>query len=101
MIKNVMTRIFIVVILLTLVPLMGDGLDTLKVKIGDDSPAFYLRTIDNEDFFIRDYCGEKLRQPWKIALATRPWRTRKRRRWKVSIQTLKMGCFLLKKMVLY
>ena len=63
--NKVMTRIFVAVILLTMVPLMGDGLDTLKVKIGDDSPSFYLRTIDNEDFFIRDYCGEKLRQPWK------------------------------------
>ncbi len=33
-------------------------------KVGEISPTFYLKTIDREDFYLRNYCG-KLRQPWK------------------------------------
>lgn len=58
-------RIIAFLIIFTMVPLWGDSLDTLIVKVGDESPSFYLRTLDNKDFFIRDYCGKKLRQPWK------------------------------------
>lgn len=36
--------------------------DTLSV--GDAAPAFFLRTLQGEEFFLSDYCG-KPRQPWK------------------------------------
>lgn len=34
------------------------------LKEGDDAPTFYLRSVDNTDFFLRDWCGRKLRKPW-------------------------------------
>ena len=34
------------------------------LKINDPAPIFTLRNLDNENIFIRDYCGN-LRQPWK------------------------------------
>lgn len=33
-------------------------------KSGDTAPIFFLKTYDDEDFYLRDWCG-KLRQPWK------------------------------------
>jgi len=35
------------------------------LKIGDKAPTFYLKDIKNNDVFLRDYCGQKLRKPWK------------------------------------
>lgn len=35
-----------------------------KLKIGTSAPSFYLKTLDNSDFFLTDHCGTP-RQPWK------------------------------------
>ncbi len=35
------------------------------LKIGEKAPTFYLKDVQNNDIFLRDYCGEKLRKPWK------------------------------------
>lgn len=36
-----------------------------SLKIGDVAPTFYLKDLENNDVFLRNYCGEKLRKPWK------------------------------------
>jgi len=36
-----------------------------SLQIGDAAPTFYLRDIQDNDVFLRNYCGQKLRQPWK------------------------------------
>lgn len=35
-----------------------------SVNLGDPAPGIFLRDLDNQDFFLSDYCGEP-RQPWK------------------------------------
>lgn len=55
----------IVFLMFFVIALSSQTLDTLKIKIGEEAPTFYLRTLTGEDFYLRDYCGEKLRQPWK------------------------------------
>ena len=35
------------------------------LKAGDEAPAFYLKNLQGGDMFLRNFCGEKLRQPWK------------------------------------
>jgi len=35
-----------------------------KLKIGDKAPTFYLKDIEGQDFYLNDYCGEKLHRPW-------------------------------------
>lgn len=35
------------------------------LQIGDAAPTFYLKDIQDKDVFLRNYCGQKLRQPWK------------------------------------
>jgi thiol-disulfide isomerase/thioredoxin len=37
----------------------------LDLKAGDEAPAFYLKDLQGKDVFLRNFCGEKLRQPWK------------------------------------
>jgi len=34
------------------------------LQLNEPTPIFYLRSLENENVFLRDYCGE-LRQPWK------------------------------------
>lgn len=34
-------------------------------QIGEPAPTFYLKDLQNNDTFLRDFCGPKLRQPWK------------------------------------
>ena len=39
---------------------------TLNIlKAGSDAPNFYLKDVQDNDMFLRDYCGAELRQPWK------------------------------------
>ncbi len=33
-------------------------------KEGEEAPTFYRQTLDGKDFFLRDWCGKELRQPW-------------------------------------
>lgn len=54
-----------VLLMFFVIVLSSQSLDTLKIKIGEEAPTFYLRTLTGEDFYLRDYSGEKLRQPWK------------------------------------
>ena len=65
--KQNLTNIFKGILLLTIgiAILSGQNGEKIELKAGDPAPTFYLRDLDNEDFFIRDYCGEELRQPWK------------------------------------
>ncbi|MBN2708740.1 MAG: TlpA family protein disulfide reductase [Calditrichaceae bacterium] len=64
-----MRHIFISVIAMTLLfnllsaQTTDSTLNTLKT--GSDAPNFYLKDIQNNDMFLRDYCGAELRQPWK------------------------------------
>lgn len=55
----------IVFLMFFVIVLSSQSLDTLKIKVGEEAPTFYLRTLTGEDFYLRDYSGEKLRQPWK------------------------------------
>lgn len=42
------------------------GQDTNKtLQIGQKAPAFALPNLQNEYIALRDFCGEKLRNPWK------------------------------------
>lgn len=42
----------------------GDSTST-SLKEGDDAPTFYLKDLQGNDIFLRDFCGAELRQPWK------------------------------------
>lgn len=35
-----------------------------KIKIGNPAPIFVLKSLDDNEVFLRDFCGD-LRQPWK------------------------------------
>lgn len=35
------------------------------IKVGDEAPVFSLPDLNNNYIFLRDFCGEKLRKPWK------------------------------------
>jgi thiol-disulfide isomerase/thioredoxin len=37
---------------------------TTSLKLNEPAPVFVIRNLENEDVFLRDYCG-KLRKPWK------------------------------------
>lgn len=58
------------ILILILLSILFSGLFAGKatvspLKIGDKAPTFYLKDVNNNDVFLRDYCGEKLRKPWK------------------------------------
>lgn len=58
------------ILLLLLVSLVSSSLFAGKsaapsLKVGDKAPTFYLRDVQNNDVFLRDFCGQKLRKPWK------------------------------------
>ncbi|MFQ6617103.1 MAG: TlpA family protein disulfide reductase [Fidelibacterota bacterium] len=36
----------------------------IELNIGDEGPSFYLRDLNGEGVFLRDYTGEILRKPW-------------------------------------
>ena len=36
-----------------------------SLRIGDQAPSFSLPDLKNQYIFLRDFCGEKLRKPWK------------------------------------
>jgi peroxiredoxin len=36
-----------------------------KIAVGDEAPPFVLPSLDGEQVYLRDFCGQKLRQPWK------------------------------------
>jgi len=35
------------------------------LEVGDAAPTFYLKDLQDNDVFLRNYCGQKLRKPWK------------------------------------
>jgi thiol-disulfide isomerase/thioredoxin len=36
-----------------------------EVKVGNEAPTFSLPTLQQEYIYLRDFCGEPLRKPWK------------------------------------
>ncbi len=38
--------------------------DEVNLNVGDPAPTFVLRDLQGKDFFLRDFCGKKLRKPW-------------------------------------
>ena len=64
--KQIPTNISKGILLLTIgiAILSGQNGEKIELKAGDPAPTFYLRDLDNTDFFLRDYCGEALRQTW-------------------------------------
>lgn len=36
-----------------------------SLRIGQQAPGVYLQTLEEEDFFLSNHCGEKLRRPWE------------------------------------
>ena len=61
-----MVKKFIILVLLFTVSVYGlSARKANSLQIGDKAPTFYLKDIQNNDVFLRDYCGEKLRKPWK------------------------------------
>jgi thiol-disulfide isomerase/thioredoxin len=59
MFKKVM--IFVLVILISSSFAIAEN----DLTVGDIAPTFYLKDINGNDFFLRNFCGEKLRRPWK------------------------------------
>jgi len=41
------------------------GVQDTAIQIGTEAPTFSLPTIDNTYISLRDFCGKKLRKPWK------------------------------------
>jgi thiol-disulfide isomerase/thioredoxin len=37
----------------------------VEIKVGNEAPSFSLPTMTQEYIYLRDYCGEELRNPWK------------------------------------
>jgi thiol-disulfide isomerase/thioredoxin len=36
-----------------------------SLRVGQPAPGVYLQTLDGQDFFLSDHCGQKLRRPWQ------------------------------------
>ncbi len=45
--------------------IMASGKQTAPLSAGDIAPTFALMTLDGNYVALRDFCGEKLRKPWK------------------------------------
>jgi peroxiredoxin len=61
-IKTIM--IFLLLFLLYSISAIAQtGIDSLK--IGDEAPKFFLRDLNDQEVYLSDYSGKKLRQPWK------------------------------------
>ena len=43
----------------------ADSSKGLGPKEGQQAPAFYLKDLQGNNVFLRDFCGETLRKPWK------------------------------------
>jgi thiol-disulfide isomerase/thioredoxin len=39
--------------------------DDVRISPGDEAPTFSLPDVNQKYFYLRDFCGEKLRKPWK------------------------------------
>ena len=37
----------------------------IGLQVGEEAPTFYLRDLQGNDIFLRDFCGKALRKPWK------------------------------------
>jgi peroxiredoxin len=45
--------------------LLYAGIQDTAIQIGAEAPTFSLPTIDHKYISLRDFCGKKLRKPWK------------------------------------
>lgn len=58
-------RIFLkLLFLLLLISHVNSGQDSV-ITVGQDAPTFSLPDVDQKYISLRDFCGEKLRKPWK------------------------------------
>ncbi len=60
--KYLLITAFVLSLFLNAYPQTKEELD---LKAGDEAPAFYLKDLQGNDVFLRNFCGAKLRQPWK------------------------------------
>jgi thiol-disulfide isomerase/thioredoxin len=60
--KYVLIMIFVLIVPLSL---SAQTEQAKELQVGDEAPAFYLKNLDGNDVFLRNLCGQKLRQPWK------------------------------------
>ena len=60
------TKSLFIIILLFLLPLSRTICEeSPPPKVGDDAPTFSLLSLDGDRIYLRDYCGEKIRQAWR------------------------------------
>ncbi len=62
--KGILISIVVLAALVT-VHAENDQQKTMGLQVGEEAPTFYLRDLQGNDVFLRDFCGKSLRKPWK------------------------------------